>query len=135
MYVIGGVAVLIFIGMAATGASGMTGGKLTAQQVAAYARNAGFTGDDLVKAVAIAFAESSGNPTARGDNGDSIGLWQIDRRYHPEFTGWDLTEPQQNANAAFSVYQAAGNSFSPWSTYKSSAYVEWLNDANVGVNT
>lgn len=128
--VFGGFAALvafIIFGMA-TDAFGSTGGNLSAQQIAQYAKNAGFSGSDLATAVAIALAESSGNPSAVGDLnlGVSSGLWQINLRAHPEFAGWNLFDPQQNANAAYSVYAAAGNSFSPWSTYKSGAYASNL---------
>lgn len=91
-----------------------------------YATAAGFSGTDAVTATAIALAESSGdanayNPellagTATGQG--SVGLWQIYQAAHPEFAGQDLTDPQTNANAAYSVYSAAGNSFSPWTTFK-----------------
>jgi hypothetical protein len=100
---------------------------MTAAEIGTIAANAGFTGDDLVTAVAVAMAESSGNPNDLGDIGigqGSFGLWQISSRWHPEY-GPDFTQlydPQTNANAAFAIYSAAGNSFSPWSTFKSGAY-------------
>jgi len=113
-------------------------GNLSPQQIAEYASNAGFVGEDLITAVAIAMAESSGNPNAVGDlgitPGGSIGLWQINLRWHPEFTAEGLKDPQTNANAAFSVYTTAGDSFTPWSTYKTGAYVSHLPDAQNGVN-
>src|SRR6266404_5020546 len=101
------------------------GAKLTTGDVALVARQAGFSGTDLLTAVAIACAESSGNPNAVGDQtlapdrGPSIGLWQINigNKAHPEYADVDLTDPQTNANAAFEVYSSAGNSFRPWSTF------------------
>jgi Lysozyme like domain len=101
---------------------------MTASEIATVAENAGFTGDDLTTAVAVALAESSGNPSAFGDAGigqGSFGLWQINSKYHPEY-GPDfstLYDPQANANAAFAVYSQAGNSFKPWSTFKTGAYL------------
>lgn len=94
-----------------------------------YARRAGFSGADLSIAVAIAYAESSGDPNAIGDLdlGRSIGLWQINLRAHPEYSEQELFDPQTNANAAFAIYQAAGNSFRPWTTYKTGAYESYLN--------
>src|SRR6266852_1569902 len=77
--------------------------------IAQYARNAGFSGPDLVTAVAIALAESGGDPEAFGDRelapdkGPSVGLWQIDVDTHPEYENVNLTDPQVNANAAFAV--------------------------------
>jgi hypothetical protein len=91
-----------------------------------YARKAGFSGADLTIAVAIAYAESSGDPNALGDNGNSYGLWQINLPAHPEYAGADLYDPQTNANAAFAIYQQAGESFSPWTTFKTGAYEQYL---------
>lgn len=99
-----------------------------------YASNAGFSGSDLSIAVAIALAESGGdsnayNPeTAAGtpEGMGSYGLWQIYLNDHPEFRDVNLYDPQTNADAAFSVYQKAGNSFKPWSTFKSGKYQDYL---------
>lgn len=110
--------------------------------IAQYAEAAGFAGNDLIVAVAIAMAESGGNPnaynpeTAAGAPAGkgSYGLWQIYLSAHPEFTGQNLYDPQTNANAAFAIYSAAGNSFSPWSTYKSGAYQSFLGSASDQVN-
>jgi len=122
------------------GGSGM---NLTAQQIASYASAAGFAGQDLVTAVAIALAESvpSGNPNSHGDTNlgsgtGSFGLWQIYSDAHPEY-GPDFTrlyDPQTNADAAFAIYQAAGNSFRPWSTFTSGKYTAYVDVATQGVN-
>lgn len=116
-----------------SGLGNIVSGNLSASQIAAYAANAGFSGADLTTAVAIAFAESSGNPTANGDTsltpGGSVGLWQINLAAHPEFAGIDLTDPQLNADAAYAVYVAAGYNFSPWSTFKSGAYAKYVSVA------
>jgi hypothetical protein len=109
-----GAAMLLFLGH-----------KLVTGDVAKVAQQAGFEGEDLVTAVAIAYAESGGNPNAVGDQtlaperGPSIGLWQINigNKAHPEYASANLTDPQTNADAAFDVYQSAGNSFRPWSTF------------------
>jgi hypothetical protein len=118
------------------------GAKLTGSDVVRVARNAGFTGDDLAIAVAIAYAESGGNANAVGDTslaperGPSIGLWQINigSRAHPEYADVPLTDPQTNANAAFAVYQQAGSSFRPWSTFTNGAYQAHLDQATKEVN-
>ena len=133
-------AIIALIGVAAIllMAGGSIMGKLSAQDIAGYASNAGFQGSDLVMAVAVALAESSGNPGAVGDlsitPGGSVGLWQINLKYHPEFAGWDLTDPQTNANAAYRVYTAAGDSFSPWSTYNNGIPSNLLAEASNGVS-
>ena len=115
------------------------GNTLGPWTIAGVASNAGFSGSDLVTAVAIAYAESSGNPNAEGDkdsegNPTSIGLWQIHFTVHPQFDQQSLYDPQYNANAAFSIYQAAGNSFSPWTTFGSGAYGKYLNQANADIS-
>jgi hypothetical protein len=127
------------IAVAAVGALGiLVMSKLTNSmgEIATYAKNAGFSGPDLLIAVAIAYAESSGNPNAKGDLdlGVSIGLWQINLRAHPEYTEQELYDPQTNADAAFAIYSAAGNSFRPWSTFKNGAYSAYLDDAKGEVN-
>jgi hypothetical protein len=110
------------------------GGNLSADQIAGYAANAGFQGEDLTTAVAVALAESSGNPAAVGDlnltPGGSVGLWQINLKAHPQYANVDLTDPQTNANAAYSIYAAAGQSFSPWSAYSSGAYEAYIGSAD-----
>jgi hypothetical protein len=108
--------------------------NLTIPQLAALAANAGFSGDDLVTAVAIAIAESGGNPQAynpetmaKAPQGKgSFGLWQIYLQAHPELSGRDLFDPPTNASAAFAVYSHAGGSFQPWTTFKTGAYQAYL---------
>lgn len=114
---------------------------LSASQIAQVAAAAGFSGADLVTAVAVALAESNGNtasynpetqagaPQGQG----SYGLWQIFLAAHPEFAGEDLTDPQTNANAAYSIYAVAGNNFTPWSTYNSGKFRSYLATAAAGV--
>jgi soluble lytic murein transglycosylase-like protein len=108
-------------------------GRLSASQIATYAANAGFSGDDLTTAVAIALAESSGNPKAVGDlnvsPGGSVGLWQINLAAHPQYANVDLTDPALNASAAFAVFTQAGFQFTPWSTYNSGKYMAYANEA------
>jgi soluble lytic murein transglycosylase-like protein len=108
-------------------------GVLSQSDVMNYAQTAGFSGDDLNTAVAIAQAESSFNPNAVGDlnitPGGSIGLWQVNLKAHPEYTAAQLQDAQTNANAAYAIYQAAGNAFSPWTTYNTGAYAKYLPSA------
>jgi len=120
-------------------------GSLSPKQIAQFAQNAGFTGADLAVAVAVALAESGGNPhaynpelaaaggTPKGLG--SYGLWQIYLKQHPEFSGQNLYDPQTNADAAYSVYLASGSSFHPWSTYGngSGIYSGHMAQANVAV--
>jgi lysozyme-like protein len=112
-------------------------GNLNAAQIAQYASNAGWSGSDLVTAVAIALAESAGNPNAIGDtslaptNGPSYGLWQVNvgSKANPQYAHDNLFDPQTNANDAYEIYQNHGNSFSAWSTYGGGQYQAFLASA------
>jgi hypothetical protein len=138
---------LIVFGVAAFGYYMLGSGSmnLSPSDIAQYASNAGWTGSDLVLAVAVALAESGGNPGVTGDlditPGGSVGLWQINLAAHPDLASENLTDPQTNANAAFSIYAAAGNSFSPWTTYKNIALnvhpnaQDFISEATAGVNS
>jgi len=132
-----------FLSVASNAASTVfSGGKLSPAQIAAYASQAGFSGDDIVTAVAVALAESNGNPnaydpeTAAGapEGLGSYGLWQIYLKAHPEFANYNLFDPAQNADAALQVWAAAGGSWNPWSTYKSGAYQAFIDTASQAVN-
>jgi len=98
---------------------------LSPAQIAQYAYKAGFRGDALNVAVAVALAESGGNTNAynpeaaagtRPGSG-SRGLWQIYGTAHPEYNNDSAFDPAINAQAAFKVYREAGNRFTPWSTF------------------
>lgn len=91
---------------------------LSAQQIAKYAYDAGFRGEALTIAVAIALAESGGNAGARNPKGeDSRGLWQINVAPDVRPNKWgDLYDPAVNARAAFEV-SGGGKNFQPWTTY------------------
>ncbi len=113
--------------------------NLNFSELLTLAQGAGFVGQDAVTAAAIALAESGGNPnaynpeTAAGTapNMGSYGLWQIYLQAHPEFSIENLKDPKTNASAAFTTYQEAGNSFQPWSTFKSGAYTAYVPSGSV----
>jgi hypothetical protein len=111
---------------------------LSASQIAQYAANAGFSGSALNTAVAVALAESSGNPNVIGDTnltpGGSVGLWQINLAAHPEYDASSLMDPQANADAAFDIYQQAGGSFTPWTTFNTGAYTAALPSTPTSIN-
>jgi hypothetical protein len=107
---------------------------LSRPEIEELVRRAGFTGADADTAVAIALAESGGDPACYNPetqanpapNMGSVGLFQIFRWQHPEFSAWDLTDPLLNARAAYFVYVQAGRTFSRWSTYLNGAYKKFL---------
>lgn len=94
------------------------GTRLSPEQIAAYAYNAGFRGDALVTAVAVAMAESGGFTGAHNPSGeDSRGLWQINVAPKVRPNKWgDLYDPAVNAKAAFEV-SGGGANFRPWTTF------------------
>lgn len=117
--------------------------KLSPEQIAQAAHDAGFRGHDLTTAVAVAMAESGGDPHAHNpvppDN--SYGLWQInmigalgpDRRHEFHLdANKELFDPETNAKAAFAI-SGKGDSFQPWTTYTSGAYKKYLDEARKGV--
>lgn len=102
---------------------------LKPEQIAAAAHEAGFRGNSLVEIVAVALAESGGNPQALNPNGErSVGLTQVNidpstswgraraRKYGGER---GLYDPVTNMKAAFDISQG-GKSFRPWSVHSSS---------------
>jgi hypothetical protein len=117
--------------------------KLSPAQIAEYAHDAGFRGQDLTVAVAVALAESGGDPKAHNPvpPDDSYGLWQINmigslgpaRRDQFDLDGnRELFDPEENAKAAWAI-SGHGNSFQPWTTYTSGAYKQYLDDARRGI--
>lgn len=115
---------------------------LSTTDIASLALNAGFQGFDAATAVAIAMAESSGDPNAYNPETQagtpqgmgSYGLWQIYLKMHPEYTAEQLLDPQTNANAAYSIYTRAGYQFTPWSTFKGGQYLAHIDEASQAVN-
>lgn len=115
---------------------------LTLEELRELAREEGFADPDT--AAAIAMAESSGDPWARGDPhtpsecstagpSTSFGLWQINLPAHPEYrpNAIRLLEPRYNAQAALAISRG-GTSWQPWSTYhpgahgEPAAYLAWM---------
>jgi len=99
--------------------SGGSEGSLGASSIAHVASQAGFEGDDLVKAIAVAMAESQGNPNARGDvdlqepGEQSTGLWQIHHRPSRDAGNSARSidanyDPLTNARNAFSIFKGQG---------------------------
>lgn len=113
------------------------------KEVVDWARDAGWSGADLQIAVAIAIAESGGNPraisppnTAPGPAQGSrdYGLFQINEYYHV-FDKVLILGGQLNAKQAFSIYKAAGNKFTPWSTFKYGQYKDKMDEAASALET
>lgn len=100
----------------------------SANQIADVAWAAGFRGDRLVTAVAVALGESSGRVEVVNSIG-CVGLWQINQpvhvRAHPNWTrGW-LQGAKNNARAAYAL-SSGGVSWSPWQVYTEGTYRKHL---------
>ena len=112
---------------------------LTPVQIAFVAQKAGFTGRNLIMAVAVAMAESGGNANAEGDVtiGGSFGLWQVFCMAHPDLippsnpdsVAW--YDPYQNAQFAYQI--SGGSNWYPWSTYKHGTYQSFMDEARAAV--
>jgi peptidoglycan hydrolase-like protein with peptidoglycan-binding domain len=124
-----------------TGRSG-SGGGTGADLCARVGYDAGFRGERLVTAVAVALAESSCRPSASNTNGPTAGcpngstdrgLWQINNCYHPSVTNTCAYNAACNARAAYSI-SSSGSNWQPWSTYNSGRYRSFLTQARAAVN-
>lgn len=112
---------------------------LTDQQIANAAASAGFSPlaePSIRTAVAVALAESRGDSTATHVNANGTtdyGLWQINSVHLQAggilagVTPADLLTAVGNASAAKRVYNA--QKWSAWSTYKSGAYLLFMERA------
>lgn len=127
----------------AAGTSRPLGGS-GAVLAARAASGAGFRGESLATAVAIAGGESGWRADAVGDValanaewGPSIGLWQIRSRREQAGTGRErdatrLTDPAHNAAAAWSI-SAGGTNWRPWTVYNTGAYRAHLDAARAAI--
>ncbi|MGW4115426.1 type VII secretion target [Actinosynnema sp. NPDC004786] len=116
---------------------------LSPERIARHAHDAGFRGQDLTIAVAVALAESGGDPRAHNPTppDNSYGLWQINmlgslgparRREFGLESNRELFDPAENARAAHRI-SGEGRSWTPWTTYTSGAYKRHLDEARRGV--
>ena len=109
------------------------GQVLTPKQIAVWATQAGFTGNDVTTAVAVALAESGGriDATNTNTNGSTdYGVWQINSIHADEFAKHPQWWSVENADMAHDIWAAAGNSWKPWTTYTSGAYNMFLGQAS-----
>ncbi|RAS62230.1 VCBS repeat protein [Lentzea atacamensis] len=100
-------------------------------------RNAGFSGEKLVVAVAVGMAESRCDPSARYVNSDSHnsvdrGLWQINDYWHSEVSDSCAYNAACNAKEAYRISDQ-GTDWTPWSTYKSGSYKQFMDDARTAI--
>ncbi|MEU3756924.1 transglycosylase SLT domain-containing protein, partial [Streptomyces olivoreticuli] len=99
--------------------------------------NAGWRGEALELAVAVALAESSCNPSASNTTNNTPpstdrGLWQINNYWHKEVDDACAYDPQCNANAAYRISNG-GRNWDPWSTYVQGAHLRHMGEARAAV--
>lgn len=98
-------------------------------QIAAWARQAGWSEANIPMVVAISHAESGGNPNAENDSNSNgsvdRGLMQINSIHSDLLKTGDVFNPVDNLKMALQVYNDSG-SWKPWSTYNNGAYQQYL---------
>ncbi|HEY3506132.1 MAG TPA: D-alanyl-D-alanine carboxypeptidase family protein [Actinocatenispora sp.] len=117
---------------------------LSDEAIARYAYRAGFRGSELSQAVAVALAESGGDPTRLGDTGltngtwgPSVGLWQIRSLNADRGSGGQRDEranrqPATNAKHAYQIAHSSG--WRAWTTYQTGAYRPYLHRARMAAH-
>lgn len=111
---------------------------LSANEIAYYAKQAGFPDGEIALATAIAMAESGGNTRAHNTRppDNSYGLWQINmygtlavgrRVMFGISTNDALFDPTVNARAALMIRRGQG--WTAWSVYTNGAYKKHLTAA------
>ena len=104
---------------------------LSASAIGGYALAAGFPQSEIPLAVAVAMAESGGNPNATNSAGNSAGvdkgLWQINDYWNKDViaTG-DPFDPATNAKMAYKIWTRNGKTWKPWSAYNNGSYKKHL---------
>lgn len=130
-----------------TASAGYTSGDqppVSPAEAAEVLARAGFRGEALVIAVAVAMGESGFDPDIHGDTsltdstwGPSIGLMQI-RSVNAESgqgtwrDGTRLEDPLFNAKAAFAI-SGGGTNFQPWTIFTNGAYLGNMDEARAAV--
>lgn len=111
---------------------------LKPEQVALAAQKAGFSGDNLVIAVAVAMSESGCDANAIGRL-KTYGLWQILASAHPNMI--DPSDPDASkwydayVNAGFAWrISSHGTNWVPWSVYSSGSYQKNMARARTAVS-
>ncbi len=99
--------------------------NLSISQLIQYIQQAGFSGQGLQNAAAVALAESGGNPQGCPNGSVDRGAFQINNCYHPEVTDTCAFDPNCAAKAAFTISNG-GTDFSPWSTFTSGKYQQFI---------
>jgi len=108
--------------------------KYSVASLTTLAQSVGFKGAAVGIAVAIALAESGGDSSATHPNSNGsvdYGLWQINS-IHTEYNYARLiSDVTYNATAAFQL-SSGGTNWTPWRTYQTGAYKQYLGSVGGG---
>lgn len=104
-------------------------------QVVAYAYGAGWVGDALTQAVAIAKAETNWDPAYlfKGPETEQRGLWGINWIDHTNFDRLQLMDPGYNAASAWILWAQNGNQWVDWQSYLDGSYRAHMGEASNAV--
>ena len=108
---------------------------MTRTQIANAMAQAGWPNKAIPLGVAVALAESGGNPNATNHNRNGstdYGLFQINSIHKSILASGTWSNPVDNAKMALRVYREAGNSWRPWVAYKSGSYRKFYNASDKG---
>jgi hypothetical protein len=103
---------------------------LSMNQVASLWKQNGGSSSSCPTAVAVAWAESRGNPGATGRNPGSYdrGLWQINSKWHPDVSDSCAYNAACNAKNAVRI-SSGGSRWSPWATYNDGLHRKFMGQA------
>jgi hypothetical protein len=103
---------------------------LSMNQVASVWKQNGGSSSSCPTAVAVAWAESRGNPGATGRNPGSYdrGLWQINSKWHPDVSDSCAYNAACNAKNAVRI-SSGGSRWSPWATYNDGLHHKFMGQA------
>lgn len=110
--------------------------KVSVEQIATWAADAGFKGLNLQIAVAVSCAEVPSHDTAahntKGE--DSRGLWQINvsSRANPDLAGMNLFDGATNARAAKIVHDRQG--WTAWTMFSNQTYLLFMPRAGLAIS-
>lgn len=115
-------------GVPALLATDLSGGpRMDVAQIGEVAAQAGFSGEGLAVAIAVALAESGGDPLATDHDSNGTvdrGLWQINSVHRAYSAACDY-EPACAAAAAYQISDD-GRDWQPWVTYQRGEEIAYL---------
>lgn len=102
---------------------GGAGNGLGRSEIAKLMREAGFPNSEIRRGVAIALAESGGDPSVQNSIG-ATGLWQILLSAHPEMSESTARNPILATQYAYKLWQQSG--WQPWEAFTNGAFEKYM---------